>query len=36
MVFVRAPKGRTLATGDVVQVQITESTEYDLWGKVRG
>jgi ribosomal protein S12 methylthiotransferase len=36
MVFVRAPKGRTLATGDVVQVQVTESTEYDLWGKVRG
>jgi ribosomal protein S12 methylthiotransferase len=36
MVFVRAPKGRELAPGDVVQVHVTESTEYDLWGKVRG
>jgi ribosomal protein S12 methylthiotransferase len=36
MVFVRAPKGRTLSAGDVVQVHVTESTEYDLWGKVRG
>jgi ribosomal protein S12 methylthiotransferase len=35
MVFVRAPKDRTLSPGDVVKVHITESTEYDLWGKVR-
>jgi ribosomal protein S12 methylthiotransferase len=35
MVFVRAPRGVTLAQGDVVKVQITESTEYDLWGKAR-
>jgi len=35
MVFVKAPKGVQLAQGDVVKVQITESTEYDLWGKAR-
>ncbi len=35
MVFVRAPKGVELAQGQVVKVQITESTEYDLWGKAR-
>ncbi|HYP39124.1 MAG TPA: 30S ribosomal protein S12 methylthiotransferase RimO [Chloroflexia bacterium] len=33
MVFVKPPKGKELATGDVVKVRITESTEYDLWGK---
>ncbi|HEX8228742.1 MAG TPA: 30S ribosomal protein S12 methylthiotransferase RimO [Chloroflexia bacterium] len=33
MVFVRPPKGGTLETGAVVRVKITESTEYDLWGK---
>jgi ribosomal protein S12 methylthiotransferase len=35
MVFVKAPKGVEIAQGDVVKVQITESTEYDLWGKAR-
>jgi ribosomal protein S12 methylthiotransferase len=35
MVFVKPPKGAELAQGDVVKVQITESTEYDLWGKAR-
>jgi ribosomal protein S12 methylthiotransferase len=35
MVFVKAPKGVELAQGQVVKVQITESTEYDLWGKAR-
>ncbi|MEO8287605.1 MAG: 30S ribosomal protein S12 methylthiotransferase RimO [Chloroflexota bacterium] len=35
MVFVKAPKGVELAQGSVVKVQITESTEYDLWGKAR-
>jgi ribosomal protein S12 methylthiotransferase len=35
MVFVKAPKGVELAQGVVVKVQITESTEYDLWGKAR-
>lgn len=33
MVFVRPPKGGTLEQGAVVKVKITESTEYDLWGK---
>jgi ribosomal protein S12 methylthiotransferase len=36
MVFVKAPKGRELAPGEVVKVRVTESTEYDLWGKVIG
>jgi hypothetical protein len=35
MVFVKPHKGVELAQGDVVKVQITESTEYDLWGKAR-
>jgi len=35
MVFVKPPKGAELAQGDVVKVQITESTEYDLWGKAK-
>jgi ribosomal protein S12 methylthiotransferase len=34
MVFVKAPKGVDLKQGDVVKVKVTESTEYDLWGKV--
>ena len=33
LVFVKAPKGRELAVGEVVKVRVTESTEYDLWGK---
>lgn len=33
MVFVKPPKGGTLEQGAVVKVKITESTEYDLWGK---
>lgn len=33
MVFVKPPKGSTLEQGAVVKVKITESTEYDLWGK---
>lgn len=33
MVFVKAPKGRELQQGEVVSVRITESTEYDLWGR---
>jgi ribosomal protein S12 methylthiotransferase len=33
MVFVKPPKQGALNTGDVVKVRITESTEYDLWGK---
>lgn len=36
MVFVRAPKGIDLGAGNVVKVRVTESTEYDLWGKVAG
>ncbi len=35
MVFLKAPKGVELQQGNVVQALITESTEYDLWGKVR-
>jgi ribosomal protein S12 methylthiotransferase len=35
MVFVKPPNGVQLTQGDVVKVQITESTEYDLWGKAR-
>ena len=34
MIFIRAPKVGKLAQGDVLKVRITESTEYDLWGKV--
>jgi ribosomal protein S12 methylthiotransferase len=34
MVFIKAPDGVELQQGSVVQVRITESTEYDLWGKV--
>ncbi|MEA2572974.1 MAG: ribosomal protein methylthiotransferase [Chloroflexia bacterium] len=33
MVFVKPPKSGTLEQGAVVRVKITESTEYDLWGK---
>lgn len=33
MVFVKPPKGGTLEQGMVVRVKVTESTEYDLWGK---
>lgn len=33
MVFVKPPKGAELLVGDVVKVKVTESTEYDLWGK---
>lgn len=33
MVFVKPPKNGTLEQGSVVRVKITESTEYDLWGK---
>jgi ribosomal protein S12 methylthiotransferase len=35
MVFVKPPKGGTLKMGDVVDVRINESTEYDLWGVAR-
>ena len=35
MVFLKAPKGRELTAGDIVTAHITESTEYDLWGKLR-
>jgi ribosomal protein S12 methylthiotransferase len=35
MVFLKAPKGRELTPGDIVTAHITESTEYDLWGKTR-
>lgn len=35
MVFLRTPRGRELQTGDIVTAHITESTEYDLWGKVK-
>ena len=34
MVFLKVPKGTELATGQVVKARITESTEYDLWGKL--
>jgi ribosomal protein S12 methylthiotransferase len=34
MVFVKPPKGAELKMGSVARVRITESTEYDLWGKV--
>jgi ribosomal protein S12 methylthiotransferase len=34
MVFVKPPKGTELKMGSVTRVRITESTEYDLWGKV--
>ncbi len=33
MVFIKPPKDAALKSGDVVKVRITESTEYDLWGK---
>lgn len=33
MVFVKPRKGGTLEQGSVARVKITESTEYDLWGK---
>ncbi|MDQ6693304.1 MAG: 30S ribosomal protein S12 methylthiotransferase RimO [Chloroflexota bacterium] len=33
MVFVKPPRQGELHTGDVVSVRITDSTEYDLWGK---
>ena len=33
MVFIKPPKDVDLKQGDVVKVRITESTEYDLWGK---
>jgi ribosomal protein S12 methylthiotransferase len=36
MVFVKPAKGEQLKTGDLVKVRVTESTEYDLWGKVAG
>ncbi len=36
MVFIKTPKGSELKQGDVVRVRITESTEYDLWGKLAG
>ncbi|MEP6776592.1 MAG: 30S ribosomal protein S12 methylthiotransferase RimO [Chloroflexota bacterium] len=35
MVFVKAPNGVVLEQGTVVQALITESTEYDLWAKVK-
>ena len=35
MVFLKAPKGRELTPGDIVTAHITESTEYDLWGRIR-
>ncbi len=35
MVFVKPPQGGTLEQGAIVKVKITESTEYDLWGKAR-
>jgi ribosomal protein S12 methylthiotransferase len=34
MVFVKPPRRTALKMGDVVKVRVTESTEYDLWGKV--
>jgi len=33
MVFIKPPKDAELTQGDVVKVRVTESTEYDLWGK---
>ncbi len=33
MVFVKTARGVELAPGQVVKVKVTESTEYDLWGK---
>jgi hypothetical protein len=33
MVFIKPPKDTELTPGDVVKVRVTESTEYDLWGK---
>jgi ribosomal protein S12 methylthiotransferase len=33
MVFIKPPKETELKQGDVVKVRVTESTEYDLWGK---
>jgi ribosomal protein S12 methylthiotransferase len=35
MVFLKASGRKELTPGDVVEARITESTEYDLWGKVR-
>jgi hypothetical protein len=35
MVFLKAPKDRELIPGAIVTAHITESTEYDLWGKIR-
>lgn len=35
MIFLKAPRDVELKPGDVVTAQITESTEYDLWGKVK-
>jgi ribosomal protein S12 methylthiotransferase len=34
MVFIKAPKDGELKQGDMVKVRVTESSEYDLWGKV--
>jgi ribosomal protein S12 methylthiotransferase len=33
MVFVKPSTGSEIKMGDVVKVRITESTEYDLWGR---
>jgi ribosomal protein S12 methylthiotransferase len=33
MVFIKAPKEGELRQGSMVKVRVTESTEYDLWGK---
>jgi ribosomal protein S12 methylthiotransferase len=33
MVFIKPRKDTELKPGDVVKVRVTESTEYDLWGK---
>jgi ribosomal protein S12 methylthiotransferase len=35
MVFVKPSTGSQIKMGDVIKVRITESTEYDLWGKAR-
>ncbi len=35
MVFVKPAQGAQLNMGDVTKVKITESTEYDLWGKTK-
>ena len=35
MVFVKPPKQGAMNNGNVVKVRVTESTEYDVWGKAQ-